>query len=107
MTGSAEGFWILEEYIETRLKDKSFKSCKLFTESDEDFIIGVRNMIAQGSIAKKVAQSIKKEMEKTLDPLELFSILRKHIRTLAVYESQHCRNNIKREVILSGYLTKD
>lgn len=95
------------KYIEIRLKEKTFKNCKLFTDSDEEFINGVRNMIAQGSIAKKVAQSIKKELEKTLEPLEMFAILRKHIRNVAVEEVQYGRNSIKREVILSGYLTKE
>ena len=93
------------KYIETRLKDKAFKNCKLFTHSDEEFINGVRHMIAQGSIAKKTAQSIKKEFELTIEPLQMFSILRKHIRSIAVEESQNSKNSIKREVILSGYLT--
>ena len=93
------------KYIETRLKDKTFKNCKLFTDSDEEFINGIRHMISQGTIAKKTAQAIKKEFELTIEPLEMFGILRKHIRSIAVEESQNGRNSIKREVILSGYLT--
>lgn len=93
------------KYIETRLKDKTFKSCKLFTESDEEFINGIRYMINQGTIAKKTALAIKKEFELTIDPLEMFAILRKYIRSMAVEESQNRRNSTKREVILSGYLT--
>jgi superfamily II DNA or RNA helicase/HKD family nuclease len=94
------------KYIETRLKEKSFKNCKLFTDSDEEFINGVRHMLSQGSIAKKTAQAIKKDLEKSIEPLEMFAILRKHIRTLAVEETQSGKNSVKREVILSGYLTK-
>lgn len=95
------------KYIETRLKDKTFKNCKLFTESDEEFITGIRHMINQGTIAKKTAQAIKKEFELTIDPLEMFAILRKYIRSIAVEESQSGRNSLKREVILSGYLTNE
>ena len=93
------------KYIEKRLKDKTFKNCKPFTESDEEFINGIRHMISQGTIAKKTAQAIKKEFELTIEPVEMFGILRKHIRSIAVEESQNGRNSIKREVILSGYLT--
>ena len=63
-------------------------------------------MLSQGSIAKKTAQAIKKDLEKSIEPLEMFAILRKHIRTLAVEETQNGKNSVKREVILSGYLTK-
>lgn len=94
------------KYIETRLKDKTFKNCKQFTDSDEEFINGIRQMLAHGTIAKKTAQAIKKEFEHTLEPLEMFAILRKHIRSVAVEETQHGKNKIKKEVILSGYLTK-
>jgi superfamily II DNA/RNA helicase/HKD family nuclease len=93
-------------YIETRLKEKSFKGCKQFTDSDEDFISGVRSMLDEGRIAKKTAQLIKKELEKTLEPLQMLGILHKYIRSIAVDESRNGKNNIKREVILSAYLTK-
>jgi len=94
------------KYIETRMKDKTFKNCKQFTDSDDEFISGVRHMIAEGRIAKKTAQSVKKEFEKTIDPLEMFGILRKYIRSIAVEQSLNGKNRNKREVILSGYLTK-
>lgn len=44
------------KYIETRLKDKSFKNFKGFTDSNDEFLNGVREMLAQGTIAKKTAQ---------------------------------------------------
>lgn len=92
------------DYIEKRLKDKSFRTCRKFTDSDEMFIDNIRKMISQGTIAKKVAQRIKKEMEKTLEPLSVLGILRKHIRNVAVAETQSTLSAVKREVILSGYL---
>lgn len=94
------------KYIETRLKEKTFKNCKLFTESDEEFINGVRLMLSQGSLAKKIAQSIKKEIERTAEPLEMFSILRKHIRSVSIDSAEQVSTKTKREVILSGYLIK-
>uniref|UniRef100_A0A831UEP4 Helicase n=1 Tax=Geobacter metallireducens TaxID=28232 RepID=A0A831UEP4_GEOME len=91
-------------YIEKRLKDKVFRSCKKFTDADEEFIDSVLRMIAQGLMAKKTAQSIKKAFEKTLDPLELLTILRKHVRTVDEVNVQTNRSSgTRREIILSGY----
>ena len=94
------------KYIETRLKEKSFRNFKGFTESNDEFISGVREMLAQGTIAKKTAQLIKNELEKTIDPLQMLHILEKHIRFVAVESTQNAKKFQKREVILSGYLTK-
>ena len=91
-------------YIEKRLKDKFFKNCPTFTDHDEEFLDSIRKMIAQGTIAKKVSQKIKKEMERTMEPLEVLHILRKHIRTVPGAETKNSRSSLKREVILSGYL---
>ena len=92
------------DYIERRLKDKYFKNCRKFTDSDEEYIDNVRKMIEHGTIAKKVARMIKKEFENTLDPLEMLNILRKHIRSVASVEIQRGTAGLKREIILSGYL---
>lgn len=94
------------KYIETRLKDKSFKNFKGFTESNDEFLNGVRDMLAQGTIAKKTAQLIKTELEKTTDPLQILHILEKHIRYVAIEGAQNAKKFQKREVILSGYLIK-
>jgi hypothetical protein len=92
-------------YIERRLKDKSFRKCQKFTDTDEEFLDGVRRMIAQGLIAKKTAQTVKKAIEKTDDPLEMLSILRKHIRTENESGNHQVKpTGIRREIILSGYL---
>ena len=91
-------------YIEKRLKDKAFRKCRKFTDDDEQLIGDVRKMIDQGTIAKKVARNIKKELEKTLEPLEVLAILRKHIRIVTVADTKAQAKALKREVILSGYL---
>ena len=93
------------KYIETRLKDKAFKTSKAFKSEDNEFINIVRTMIAQGSIAKKTAQLIHKELELTVEPLEILGILRKNIRSIAMEESKSEKNQNEKEVILSGYLT--
>jgi hypothetical protein len=91
-------------YIEKRLKDKAFRNCKKFTDADEEFIDGVRKLIDQGLMAKKTAQTIKKAFDKTLDPLELLIILRKHIRSVDEGNTQTKRSTgARREIILSGY----
>lgn len=94
------------KYIETRLKDKGFKNFKGFTDSNDEFLNGVREMLAQGTIAKKTAQSIKTELEKTTDPLQILHILEKYIRYVAIEGEQNAKKFQKREVILSGYLIK-
>jgi len=94
------------KYIENRLKDKSFKNCKTFTESDDEFINSVKNILLLGTMAKRTARDIKNELERTLDPLETLNILRKHIRAVAIENSSSKKAFQKREVILSGYLIK-
>lgn len=94
------------KYIETRLKDKAFKNFKGFTDSNDDFISGVKEMLSQGTIAKKTAQLIKNELEKTTDPLQVVHILEKHIRFVAIEGAKNAKKFQKREVILSGYITK-
>jgi len=92
-------------YIDKRLKDnKSFRNCPKFTDADEELIDGVRRMIAQGTLAKKPAQAIKKAFEKTLDPLEMVAILRKHVRVVDDGSGTQRRGmRARREVILSAY----
>ena len=94
------------KYIENRLKDRSFKNCKTFTHTDDEFTRGVKNMLALGTMAKRTAQLIKKELERTIDPHETPNILRKNIRSVAVENSSSKKAIQKREVILSGYLIK-
>jgi len=75
-----------------------------FTDPDEEFLDSVRQMIAQGLVAKKTAQTLKKAFEKTLDPLEMLGILRKHIRILDPSTGRpKGHTGSKREIILSGY----
>lgn len=92
------------KYIENRLKDRSFRNFKGFTDSNDEFLNGVREMLTQGTIAKKISQRIKKEFEKTTDPLEMLHILEKHIRIVAVEGTLNSKELQKREVILSGYI---
>lgn len=92
------------KYIEKRMKDPAFRKYKGFTDSDEEFILGVKQMIQQGLMAKKTAQKIKKELEKEDDPLKMLHILQRHIRSVAVDDIHNGKSPITREVILSGYL---
>jgi SNF2 family DNA or RNA helicase len=94
------------KYIEKRMRDVAFRRYKGFTDSDEEFILGVKQMIQQGLMAKKTAQKIKKEFEQEDDPLKMLHILQRHIRSVAADEIQNGKSPIAREVILSGYLLK-
>jgi len=72
-----------------------------------DVLVGYfrsKAMINKGTIAKKVSQSLKREFEKTLDPLVMLAALRKHIRFVDEnhnQDSQAKRRN--REIVLSIY----
>jgi superfamily II DNA or RNA helicase len=92
------------KYIEKRLKAPEFRRYKGFTDTDEEFIQGVKDMLKQGLMAKKVSQRIKKDFEKEADPLKMLNILRKHVRVVTHEKEINNNRNIKREVILSGYL---
>jgi len=94
------------KYIDKRMKEPSFRKYKGFTDTDEEFILGVKQMIQQGLMAKKTAQKIKKELEKEDDPLQMLYSLQRHIRSVAVEEIQNSKSPLSREVILSGYLIK-
>ena len=94
------------KYIEQRLKDKSFKNFKGFTDSDDGFLESVKNILLLGTMAKRTARDIKNELERTIDPLGTINILRKHIRATAIENSTAKKSFQKREVILSGYLNK-
>jgi superfamily II DNA/RNA helicase len=99
-------------FIERILKDKQFKNFKKFTDSDEEFLNKVKQLLADGALAKKTAQIIKKAIEKSaaeqglIDPMKVLHILQNNIRSTA-FENQNSGNSyLKREVILSGYLIK-
>ena len=55
-------------------------------------------MLQQGTIAKKTAQLIKQELEKTIDPLSVLYILRKYIRMVAIEGNRDAKKFQKREV---------
>ncbi|RIJ45516.1 helicase [Maribellus luteus] len=99
-------------FIERILKDKQFRHYKKFTDSDEEFMDNVRQLLMDGAIAKKTAQVIKKAIEKSaveqgaIDPMKVLHILQNNIRA-TVFENHHHNNGyLKREVILSEYLIK-
>jgi hypothetical protein len=99
-------------FIERILKDKQFKTYKKFTDSDEDFIYQVKQLLQDGAIAKKTAQVMKKAIEKSIaapgiiDPMKVLHILQNNIRSTAFENHQTGNGYLKREVILSGYLVK-
>jgi superfamily II DNA/RNA helicase len=99
-------------FIEKLLKDKDFKNYKKFTQSDEEFLDNVRIMLAGGVIAKKTAQTVKKEIKKTaaetgkLDPMKILFVLQKHIKPATIERQSQSASYVKREVILSEYFVK-
>ncbi len=97
-------------YIERRLKDKALSQYQGFTDNDDHFIKGVQTLLKQGRLAKKTAQTIKKALEQTLDPLKVLAILRKDIPHVDETGESHAAGNTanaKREIILSAYQIAD
>jgi ERCC4-related helicase/HKD family nuclease len=96
-------------FIEKLLKDKAFKDYKKFTESDEEFLDNIRMMLASGLIAKKTAQTAKKEIEKLvakencIDPLKILHVLQNLIKPASIDSREQSGSYLKREVILSEY----
>lgn len=97
-------------FIERILKDKTFRSFKKFTDSDEAFLDEVRQQLAEGLIAKKTSQIVKKEIEEAvavqgiIDPMKVLFTLQKHIKITNAPTNNNQSDYHKREVILSGYL---
>ena len=82
------------KYIEKRLKAPEFRRYKGFTDTDEEFIQGVKDMLKQGLMAKKVSQRIKKDFEKEGDPLKMLNFLRKHVRVVTHEKEINKNRNI-------------
>ncbi|MDR0506061.1 MAG: SWF/SNF helicase family protein, partial [Dysgonamonadaceae bacterium] len=101
------------DFIEKLLKSADFKNHQKFTASDEEFIANVKMMLASGTIAKKTAQLIKKELdeialkENHLDPMKILHALRTFIKPVTMNSNdKQSANYLKREVILSEYFFK-
>jgi len=95
------------DYIAGRLNSKEFKYFKGFTELDEEFINAVKVTLKEGKMAKKTAQIVKREIEKTIEPLHVLQLLRKYGRIQMGINNQNNNKYQKREVILSGYITNN
>ncbi len=91
------------DYIQKRLKFKTFTQYKGFTDSDDEFLKTVRRMLKNGSIAKKTAQKIKSDIQKESDPKNILQVLRTYIKSTQAHQN-NSTSQLKREVILSGYI---
>jgi len=91
------------DYIEKRLKTKTFKAYKGFTDSDDEYLKTIKAMLQNGSIAKKTAQKIRNDIQKESEPPKILQVLRTHIKSTQTYES-NSKAQTKKEVILSGYI---
>lgn len=92
------------KYILFRLKSNEFNNYPKFTEFDENIILTVIRMIEQGTIAKKTAQKIRKEIEFEEDPLKIMRVLQKYVRLTDSSDYKKQQKQKQREVILSCFL---
>ncbi|MCP4149961.1 MAG: helicase, partial [bacterium] len=91
------------DYIRRRLKAKTIRLCKKFTESDLEFLEAVRQMLSQGTMAKNTARKIKKEIESTLDPLIVLNVLRNHIHYITLTETGYWMLVLKKWWAIRNY----
>lgn len=96
-------------YIVKRLKDRSLKSFKGFTDDEDDFLKKVLNAFQNGIIPDFTSKKIKKDLEKEIEPLKLLKILKDNISTNLVSNELNTKSKDTelREVILSEYLVKE
>lgn len=89
-----------------RLKTPEIRHCQQFTDEDEAFILSVQKALEEGRIPYKIAQKVRKEIERELEPLSVLRKLRKSIPKtfLTIDNSVEEKRKQSREVILSVYL---
>ncbi len=89
-----------------RLKTPEIRHCQQYTEEDETFILSVQKALEEGRVPYKIAQKVRKDIERELNPLYVLQKLRKGIpeNFLTVDQSIEEKKNQPREVILSVYL---
>jgi superfamily II DNA/RNA helicase len=96
-----------DAYILKRLKAKEIRAYHGFTDDDELYIQRVIHLLADGALprptTKKVAESLKKELE----PLRVLAVLRRDVSALFFQATRAQQTPLAfspREVILSSYL---
>lgn len=96
-----------EQYVLRRLKSKDLRRYRGFTEDDEDFIRGVRQVFEDGTVPRNTAKKIKRAIEKETDPLTVLATLREHVPYSLIEKTRQQKREdarYRREVILSEYL---
>jgi len=96
-----------EKYVILRLKAKEFRKLSGFTDEDEEYIRLVLSAYNDGTIPRNTSKKIKKAIEKETNPLKVLSVLKMNIpyNILGVKQTGQPIELVKREVILSEYLT--
>ncbi|MCP4702316.1 MAG: hypothetical protein GY862_36470 [Gammaproteobacteria bacterium] len=105
-TASAPGSRSNEAQILKRLKDRTFKKHKGFTDDDENYILQVRTALEAGVLPKNTNKRIKQALDKILDPLQVLRVLRDNIPNSLLYDNTDDTTDktAPGEIILSAYL---
>lgn len=99
-SGSNEG------YVIKRLKAGEMRSYQGFTEKDEEYIKLVLRAFEQGIIPKMTSRTLRKKLEREMNPLNVLSILKTNIPDNILHIESDSKDTTpgKTEVILSEYL---
>jgi superfamily II DNA or RNA helicase/HKD family nuclease len=96
-----------DDYIMKRLKEKSVRLCRQFTDDDEEYIQLILKALEAGNLPKRSIQKTKKALEMVLEPLEVLQTLKKHIPFMLLSQPKDLQAEVNnpREIILSCYLS--
>lgn len=97
-----------EAIVLKRLRAKDVRTCDQFNPEDRKFIAAVHQIIAEGRVGKATIKKVKDAFDKTADPVEMLTILRRDIARqylVAVPQKRVAEEPAApREVILSCFL---
>jgi superfamily II DNA/RNA helicase len=89
------------------LKSKEVRSCKSYTEDDEQYVRDLTKLIEEGGLPKQTSKVLSKALSKEANPLKILAVLRSNIAP-ELFNETAAEGAISpshpREVILSEYL---
>jgi superfamily II DNA or RNA helicase len=97
-----------EAIILKRLRAKDFRNSEALTPEDKKFAVSVHRIVSDGRVGKHTIRKVKEAFDKTADPIEMITILRRDIASQYLLGPTHKPEkdapSAPREVILSSYL---
>lgn len=97
-----------EAIILKRMRARDFRNCDALKVDDKKFIKQIEQIISEGRVGKHTLRKVKEAFDKTADPVEMVTILRREVASQYLLGTAHKSgkdaSSAPREVILSSYL---